>query len=110
MYDIVLEISFLDVDSQNWNTASHLKLLPKSLTIRYKFFLFRPFFDLFFKFDDQKNAPSQKFVNMKNQILHASQPREGIFDICSHLSCVVFLQFFARLQMAGSIPILRIDV
>ena len=25
MYDIVLDISFLDINSQNWNTASHLK-------------------------------------------------------------------------------------
>ena len=40
---------------------------------------------------DQKNAPSQKFVNMKNQILHASQPREGIFDICSHQCCIFTL-------------------
>ena len=25
MYDLVLEISFLDINYQNWNTASHLK-------------------------------------------------------------------------------------
>ena len=37
MYDIVLEISFLDINSQNWNTASRLKLLPKSSQIQYTF-------------------------------------------------------------------------
>ena len=25
MYDLVFEISFLDINSQNWNTASYLK-------------------------------------------------------------------------------------
>ena len=37
MHDIVLEISFLDINSQNWITGSHLKLLPKSLKIQYIF-------------------------------------------------------------------------
>ena len=26
MHDIVLKISFLDINSQNWNTGGHLKL------------------------------------------------------------------------------------
>ena len=37
IYDIVLQISFLDINSQNWNTGSHLKLLQKSLKIQYIF-------------------------------------------------------------------------
>ena len=80
MHDIVLEISFLDINSQNWITGSHLKLLLKSLKIQYIFqkflcmadgphktdfwipkkFLFRPFFDLFSHMMDQKNGRSQK--------------------------------------------------
>ena len=80
MHDIVLEISFLDINSQNWITGSHLKLLLKSLKTQYIFqkflcmadrphktdfwiatnFLFRPFFDLFFHIMDQKKGRSQK--------------------------------------------------
>ena len=37
MHDIVLEISFLDINSQNWITGSHLKLMLKSLKIQYIF-------------------------------------------------------------------------
>ena len=37
MHDIVLQISFLDINSQNWITGSHLKLLQKSLKIQYIF-------------------------------------------------------------------------
>ena len=29
MHEIVLHISFLDINSQNWNSASHLNLLQK---------------------------------------------------------------------------------
>ena len=80
MHDIVLKISFLDTNSQNWSNGSHLKLLQKSLKIQYifqkflcmadgpdrtdfwiqKFFWLGPFFDLFFNLMDRKNAPSQK--------------------------------------------------
>ena len=80
MHDIVLEISILGINSQNWITGSCLELLQKSLKIQYifqkflcmadgpnksdflklKFFLFRPFFDLFSNMMDQKNDPSQK--------------------------------------------------
>ena len=80
MHDIVLEISFLEINSQSLNTGSHLKLLQKSLKIQYifqkflcmadgpdrtdfwiqKFFWLGPFFDLFFNLMDRKNAPSQK--------------------------------------------------
>ena len=34
MHDIVLKISFLDTNSQNWSNGSHLKLLQKSLKIQ----------------------------------------------------------------------------
>ena len=84
MHDIVLEISFLDINSQNWITGSHLNLLLKSLKIQYicqkffcmadghektdfwipKKFLFRPFFDLFSNMMDQKNGRSQKFFSL----------------------------------------------
>ena len=37
MHDIVLKISFLDTNSQNWSNGSHLKLLQKSLKIQYIF-------------------------------------------------------------------------
>ena len=37
VHDIVLEISILDINSQNWITGSHLKLLKKSLKIQYIF-------------------------------------------------------------------------
>ena len=67
MHDIVFEISFLDINSQNWITGSHLKLMLKSLKIQYIFqkflcttdgpdktdfwipkkILLGPFFDLF---------------------------------------------------------------
>ena len=80
MHDIVLEISILDINSQNWITGSCLELLQKSLKIQYIFqkflcmadgpqktdfwipknFLFRPFFDLFSHMMDQKNGRSQK--------------------------------------------------
>ena len=103
MHDIVLEISFLDINSQNWITGSHLKLLQKSLKIQYIFqkflsmaygthktdfwipkkILFRPFFDLFSHMMDQKMSGAKKFVNMKNHFFHACQPREGIFYVCT---------------------------
>ena len=47
----------------------------------------------------------KKTVNIKNQLLHARQPREGIFDIRSHWR---FYNYLPELQMAASI--LRIDV
>ena len=103
MHDIVLEISFLDINSQNWITGSHLKLLLKSLKIQYifqkflcmadgpqktdfwipKIFLFQPFFDLFSHMMDQKMAGAKKVVNTKNHFFHAGHPRQGIFDVCS---------------------------
>ena len=33
MYDIVLEISFLDINSQNWSNVGHMRLLQKSFKI-----------------------------------------------------------------------------
>ena len=109
MYDIVLKISFLDTNSQNWNNGSHLKLLQKSLKIQYifqkflctadgpdrtdfwiqKFFWLGLFFYLFLNLMDRKIPRAKKVVNIKNQFLHARQPREGIFDIRSH-RCRIF--------------------
>merc|ERR1739836_63897 len=79
MYDIVLVISFLDINSQNWINVGHMTLCQKSFKIQYifekflrkvnrhdtsdfciqKFFRLGPFFDLFLNLMDQKNAPSQ---------------------------------------------------
>ena len=36
----------------------------------------------------EKKPRAKKVVNIKNQFLHARQPREGIFDICSHQCCI----------------------
>ena len=78
MYDIVLEISFLDINTGPNLSRSNLKLLQKSVKIQYifqkflrmanrhdeanflieKIFWFRPFFDLFSSMMDQKNDPS----------------------------------------------------
>ena len=33
MYDIVLEISFLDINSQNWSNVGHMRLRQKSFKI-----------------------------------------------------------------------------
>ena len=80
MHDIVLEISFLDLNNGPNLSRSNLKLMQKSLKIQYifqkflcmpnrhneanflleKFFWFRLFFDLFSSMMDQKNDPSQK--------------------------------------------------
>ena len=80
MHDIVLEISFLDLNNSPNLSPSNWKLLQKSLKIQYifqkflcmadrhdgydflieNFFWFRPFFDLFSSMMDQKNDPSQK--------------------------------------------------
>ena len=35
MHDIVLKISFLDINSQNWNTGGHLKLWQEIVRIRH---------------------------------------------------------------------------
>ena len=37
----------------------------------------------------EKMPQAKKVVNIKNQFLHARQPRERIFDICSH-RCRIF--------------------
>ncbi len=98
----------------SWNTGSHLKLWPKNVEIQHncerfqkflctidghdrtdfwiqKFFCFRPFFDLFSNIMDRKNARAKKVINIKNQFLHARQPCEGIFYICSHRCCIFTL-------------------
>ena len=33
MYDIVLKISFLDINSQNWSDVGHMRLRQKSFKI-----------------------------------------------------------------------------
>ena len=83
MHDIVLEISFLDLNNGPNLSPSNLKLWKEVLitqkgVIRYQIFLhvvdghektdflcgqlfwLRPFFDLFSSMMDQKNDPSQK--------------------------------------------------
>ena len=80
MHDIVLKISFLDTNSQNWSNGSHLKLLQKSLKIQYIFqkflctadgpdridfgiqknFVSALFSSFFSNMMDRKNAPTEK--------------------------------------------------
>ena len=36
MHDIVLKISFLDINSQNWNTGGHLKLWQEIVKIQHR--------------------------------------------------------------------------
>ena len=88
LHDIVLEISFLDINSQNWIDVGHMRLCQKSFKIQYifekflrmvdrhdsndfliqKFFWLGPFFDLFLNLMDRKNAPSQKNHKHKKSI------------------------------------------
>ena len=37
---------------------------------------------------------AKKVVNKKNQFFHARQPREEIFDVCSHLHCIFTISCF----------------
>ena len=53
-----------------------------------KFFWLGPFFNIFFNLIYQKMTQAKKFVNKKNQFLHARQLPEGIFDICSNCCCI----------------------
>ena len=121
MHDIVLKISFLDTNSQNWSNGSHLKLLQKSLKIQYifqkflctadgpdrtdfwiqKIFLFRPFLIIFQIWWIKKMPRAKKNVNIKKQFLHVRQPREGIFDICWHWCSIytITCQSFKRLPV-----------
>ena len=115
MYDIVLEISFLDINDWPNLSRSNRKLLQKSVKIQYIFqkflrmanrhdeanFLIENFFlvpalflILFHLWWIKKMTRAKKVVNIKNQFFHARQPREGIFDVWSHLS--VFLAFLSR--------------
>ena len=53
-----------------------------------KNFWFWPFFDLFSNTWIKKKPRAKKTFNIKNQFFHARQPRVGILDVCSHLSCI----------------------
>ena len=60
MHDIVLEISISDINSQNWITGSHLKLLQKSLKIQY----------IFQKFLCMANGPDKTDFWLPKKIWH----------------------------------------
>ena len=59
-----------------------------------KFFGSGLFLIFFHQWWIKKMTRAKKVVNIKNQFFHARQPREGIFDVWSHLS--VFLAFLSR--------------
>ena len=129
MHDIVLQISFLDINSQNWITGSHLKLLQKSLKIQYIFQKFLcmangpdiidflipknlcsgPFLIFFSNMMDQKNAPSQKICSHKKSIFTC--PSTTWRNIWYFLTPVSYsYNCLPELQTAAGNPILRIDV
>ena len=102
MHDIVLEISFLDINSQNWITGSHLKLMLKSLKIQY----------IFQKSLCMANRPNKtdfwtpKFfwylkISFIRPISHAKEILKYV---------LYFQTFLKELQTAAGNPILRIDV
>ena len=69
----------------------------KKLIFDYSNFFGSGYFLTFFPdLMDQKMAGAKKVVKMKNQFFHARQPREGIFEICSHWCCIftIFGQSF----------------
>ena len=114
MHDIVLEISFLDLNNGPNLSPSNWKLLQKSLKIQYifqkflcmadrhdgydfsieNFFWFRPFLIFFCLWWIKKMTRAKKVKIIKNAFFHARQRREGIFDIWSHIPW--FLAFLSR--------------
>ena len=53
------------------------------------FFFVLALFWSFYKYDGSKKCPKvKKIINIKNQFLHARQPREGIFVVRSHWCCI----------------------
>ena len=128
MYDIVLEISFLDINSQNWNTGSCLKLWQVIVKIQHWcegmsniplrdwracknwfftliFFYSGHFFDPSYLKKDQKRARTKNFLYPKiSSVMPISSAKK-------FLKYVLYFQtFLHELQMPASIPILRIDV
>ena len=114
MHDIVLKISFLDTNSQNWSNGSHLKLLQKSLKIQYIFqkflctadgpdrtdfwiqkkILFRPFLIIFQIWWIKKMPRAKKNVNIKNSFyMPVNHAKEYLIFADTG---VVFLQLLAR--------------
>ena len=115
MHDIVLKISFLDTNSQNWSNGSHLKLWQVIVKIRHRceqisnilsrgwracknwFFMLTTFlaWGIFsihqIKKKGQKKARAKKIFVSKNQFCQAHQPCKGIFEIF-----IVFSNFSAR--------------
>ena len=121
-----------DIYFQNWNTGGHFKLLQKSVKIQYifqkfvctvdghdrnDFWIQKKFgsghFFIFFQISWIEKMPrAKKVINIKNQFFHARQPREEIFDICSHrcIAMVYFYTFLSELQIAPTTPILGVSV
>ena len=95
MYDIVLEISFLDINIGPNLSPSNLKLLQKSVKIQYifqkflrmanrhdeanflieKIFGSGPFLIFFHLWWIKKMTRAKKVTKVKNQFFHACQPR-----------------------------------
>ena len=61
----------------------------KKLIFDYNNFFGSGHFSIFFSdLMDRKMAGVKKVAIIKNQFFHARQPREGIFEICSHRCCI----------------------
>ena len=73
------------------------------------FFPFRPFFWSFFKYHGSKKCPSKKSCCHKKSVFTCpSTMRRNIWYLFT--SVLYFYTFLPELQMAASIPILRISV
>ena len=68
-----------------------------------KFFGSGLFLIFFHQWWIKKMTRAKKVVNIKNQFFHARQPREGIFDIWSHLHCV----FAISCQSFKQLPVIQ---
>ena len=129
MHDIVLQISFLDINSQNWITGSCLKLWQVSVKIRrwcekisnipshgwracknwffmLATFLARGIFLIHHIWKKIKKGPEQKFfwyqkISFVRPISHAKEFSKYVLH---------FQTFLKELQTAAGNPILRIDV
>ena len=116
-----------DNNSQNWSSASNLKLWEKSVKIQHQcewisnipsrdwrawknwFFMLTIFLaPAIFSIHDiwkkiKKMVGNKNFFASKNQFFHACQPHEGIFDIWSHLHCVFAISY----QRFKQLPVIQ---
>ena len=129
MHDIVLKISFLDTNSQNWSNGSHLKLWQVIVKIRHRceqisnilsrgwracknwFFMLTTFlaWGIFsihqIKKKVKKRPEPKKFLYPK---ISSVRPISHAKEFLKYL--LYFQTFLQELQMAPITPILRIGV